>query len=74
MDGQPDPADQPGAVGDDEPAAVVAVPAGGVWEEGLVVPAAVEQEEGSTQRAGRTAADAEASGANSALSLEMGRK
>ena len=25
MDGQPDPADQPGAVGDDEPAAVVAV-------------------------------------------------
>ena len=42
------------AVGDDEPAAVVAAPAGGVWEEGLVGPAAVEQEEGSTQRAGRT--------------------
>jgi len=30
VDGQPDPADQPGAVGDDEPAAVVAVSAGGV--------------------------------------------
>ena len=44
MDGQPDPADQPGAVGDDEPAAVVAVSAGGVWKGGLVVPAAVEQE------------------------------
>ena len=40
-----DPADQPGAVGDDEPAAVVAVSAGGVWKGGLVVAAAVEQEE-----------------------------
>ena len=43
MDGQPDPADQSGAVGDDEPAAAVAVPAGGVRGGGLVVPAAVEQ-------------------------------
>ena len=34
MDGQPDPADQSGAVGDDEPAAVVAVSAGGVGEVG----------------------------------------
>ena len=58
---QPDRADQPGAVGDDEPAAVVAVPAGGVRGEGLVVPAAVEQGQGSSQRAGRGAADAAAS-------------
>ena len=72
VDGQPDPADQPGAVGDDEPAAVVAVSAGGVWKGGLVVPAAVEQEEGSSQRTGRAAADAAASGANSAISLEAG--
>ena len=74
VDGQPDPADQPGAVGDDEPAAVVAVSAGGVWNGGLVVPAAVEQEEGSSQRTGRAAADAAASGANSAISLEAGGK
>ena len=74
MDGQPDPADQSGAVGDDEPAAVVAVSAGGVWKGGLVVPAAVEQEEGSSQRTGRVAADAAASGANSAISLEAGGK
>ena len=74
VDGQPDPADQPGAVGDDEPAAVVAVSAGGVWKGGLVVPAAVEQEEGSSQRTGRAAADAAASGANSAISLEAGGK
>ena len=70
VDGQPDPADQPGAVGDDEPAAVIAVSAGGVWKGGLVVAAAVEQEEGSSQRTGRAAADAAASGANSAISLE----
>ena len=74
VDGQPDPADQPGAVGDDEPAAVVTVSAGGVWKGGLVVPAAVEQEEGSSQRTGRAAADAAASGANSAISLEAGGK
>ena len=74
VDGQPDPADQPGAAGDDEPAAAVAVPAGGVRGSGLVVPAAVEQEEGSSQRAGRAAADAAASGANSAISLEAGGK
>jgi hypothetical protein len=30
VDGQPDPADQPGAMGDDEPAAVVAVSSGKV--------------------------------------------
>ncbi len=74
VDGQPDPADQPGAVGDDEPAAVVAVSAGGVWKGGLVVAAAVEQEKGSSQRTGRAAADAAASGANSAISLEVGGK
>ena len=74
VDGQPDPADQPGAMGDDEPAAVVAVSAGGVWQGGLVVPAAVEQEEGSSQRAGRGAADAAASRANSATSLEVGER
>ena len=66
--------DQPGAVGDDEPAAVAAVSAGGVWKGGLVVPAAVKQEEGSSQRAGRGAADAAASRANSATSLEVGEK
>ena len=43
-------------------------------EGGLVVPAAVEQEEGSSQRAGRGAADAAASRANSATSLEVGEK
>ena len=74
VDGQPDPADQPGAVGDDEPAAVVAVSAGGVGKGGLVVAAAVEQEEGSSQRAGRGAADAAASRANSATSLEVGER
>ena len=73
VDGQPDPADQSGAVGDDEPAAAVAVPAGGVRGGGLVVPAAVEQKEGSSQRAGRGAADAAASRANSTLSLEVGQ-
>jgi len=46
VDGQPDPADQSGAVGDDEPAAAVAVPAVGVRGSGLVVPAAVEQGSG----------------------------
>ena len=39
-----------------------------------MVPAAVEQEEGSSQRAGRGAADAAASRANSALSLRSGRE
>ena len=72
VDGQPDRADQPGAVGDDEPAAAVAVPAGGVRGGGLVVPAAVEQGQGSSQRAGRGAADAAASGGNSATSLGVG--
>ena len=67
-------ADQSGVVGDDEPAAAVAVSAGGVRGSGLVVPAAVEQEEGSSQRAGRGAADAAASRANSATSLEVGEK
>ncbi len=60
MDRSPDPVDAP--------------PTGGVWEGGLVVPADVEQEEGSTQRTGRAAADAAASGANSAISLEAGGK
>ena len=72
VDGQPDRADQPGAVGDDEPAAAVAVPAGGVRGGGLVVAAAVEQGQGSSQRAGRGAADAAASRENSASSLEVG--
>ena len=53
VDGNPIQRTEPGAVGDDEPAAVVAVSAGGVWKGGLVVAAAVEQEEGSSQRAGR---------------------
>ena len=42
------------------------------WKGGLVVPAAVEQEEGSSQRTGRGAADAAASRENSASSLEVG--
>ena len=67
--GQPDRADQPGAVGDDEPAAAVAIPAGGGRGGGLVVPAAVEQGQGSAQRAGRGAADAAAPGGNSAASV-----
>ena len=58
--GQPDRADQSGAVGDDEPAAVVAVSAGDGRGGGLVVPAAVEQEQGSTECAGRGAVDATA--------------
>ena len=41
-------------------------------ESGLVVPAAVEQGQGSSQRAGRGAADAAASRENSATSLEVG--
>ena len=66
---QPDRADQPGAMGDDEPAAAVAVPAGGVRGGGLVVPAAVAQGQGSSQRAGRGAADAAACGGDSATSV-----
>jgi len=41
---------------------------------GLVVAAAVEQGQGSSQRAGRGAADAAASVANSASSLEVGER
>ena len=69
VDPEPDRADQPGAVGDDEPAAAVAVPAGGGRGGGLVVPAAVEQGQGPAERAGRGAADAAASGGNPATSL-----
>src|SRR5205807_1395113 len=46
VDGRPDRADQPGAVGDDEPAAAVAVPAGGGRGGRLVVPSAVGQGQG----------------------------
>src|SRR5207245_10080086 len=71
LDPESDRADQPGAVGDDEPAAAVAVPAGGVRGGGLVVPAAVEPGHGSAERAGRGAADAAASRRNSALPVGM---
>ncbi len=66
---QPDRADQPGAMGDDEPAAAPPIPAGGGRGGGLVVPTAVEQGQGPSQRAGRGAADAAASGGNPAASV-----
>ena len=72
VDPQPDRADEPGAVGDDEPAAAVAVPAGRRGVHGLVVAAAVEPEEGPAERAGRGAAAAAASGGNPATSCRSG--
>ena len=69
VDQEPDRADEPGAVGDDEPAAAGAVPAGGGGRGGLVVPAAVEQGEGPAERAGRGAAAAAASAGNPATSV-----
>src|SRR3954451_3577593 len=53
VDQEPDPADEPGPVGDDEPVATGAVPVGSRRRSGLVVPAALEQEEGPPERAGR---------------------
>ena len=69
VDQEPDRADQPGAVGDDELAAPPSIPAGGGRGGGLVVPTAVAQGQGPSQRAGRGAADAAASGGNSAASV-----
>src|SRR5262249_51333521 len=69
LDQEPDRADQPGAVGGDEPAAAVAVPVGGVRGGGLVVPTAVAQGQGSAQRAGRRAGDAAAWGGDPATSV-----
>ena len=58
LDQEPDRADHPGAMGDDEPAATVAVPPGGDRGPGLVGPAALEPGQGSAERAGRRAASA----------------
>ena len=69
VDPQPDRADQPGAVGDDEFAATGAVPPGGGRRGGLVVPPAVEQEEGPAERAGRGAAVQASSGEDRATSV-----
>ena len=57
---RPDRADQPGPVGDAEPAAVGSVPVGGRRLQGLVVASALESEEGPAQCAGRGAAAATA--------------
>ena len=72
VDPEPDRADEPGAVGDDEPAAAVAVPAGRRGVRGLVVAAAVEQEEGPAERAGRGAVAAAAPAGNPATSCRNG--
>ena len=53
LDPGPDRADQPGPVGDAEPAAVGSVPVGGRRLQGLVVASALELEEGPAQCAGR---------------------
>src|SRR5262249_59200003 len=68
VDPESDRADQPGAVGDDEPAAALAVPPGGQRGGGLVVPAPLEPGQGPTERTGRGAADAAAPPRNSAAS------
>ena len=60
LDPGPDRADQPGPVGDAEPAAVGSVPVGGRRLHGLVVASALESEEGPAQCAGRGAAAATA--------------
>src|SRR4051812_41549107 len=52
---QPDRAHQPGPVGDDEPVATGAVRVGSLRRSGLVVPAALEQDEGPSECAGRGA-------------------
>ena len=60
-----------GAVGDDEPAAAVAVPAGCRRSSGLVVCSAVEPEEGPAERAGRGAVAEASSAGNPAASVSM---
>src|SRR5262249_22047082 len=72
VDPESDRADQPGAVGDDEPAAAVAGPAGSERGGGLVGGGTEERRRGPDERAGWTAADAAASGGNSAASGGVG--
>src|SRR6185312_8955826 len=71
LDQEPDRADQPGAVGDHESVATGPVSPGGERQGGLVVPAPMEQEEGTSERAGPGAADAAAPRKNSSVSLGM---
>src|SRR5512143_72966 len=71
VDQEPDRADEPGPVGDDEPAAAGPVPTGGTGVCGLVVAAALGPEEGPTERPRRGAVTPAASPGDPATSIEV---
>jgi hypothetical protein len=71
LDEEADRADEPGAMVDDEPDAAAAIPAGCGGMHRLVVAAALEQEERSTECIGRGATTETSSAGNSAFPVEL---